>query len=227
LALNTARQAQLVQQQRQQQRVGYAVQASGMAEVAGVGTASGSRATYQAGSTLNAHERSSSSSSRTPDHLRAAGRHLHGMPASAGGSAAAMTAGQARPPRPPTGSPQAAQLSWAAVAAPAEQQQQQPPAQTAGPPGSVAGSTPPQTRLPAPQPAQSTGGQMRLVRPSWQKECVVCLDAPSTVLTLPCAHLTLCAPCAQLVLQRAAECPMCRTPVETQVMLPGRIVSSG
>jgi hypothetical protein len=90
----------------------------------------------------------------------------------------------------------------------------------------MSGSSASQTQQPGTQPAQSTGSPMRVVRASWQKECVVCLDAPSAVLTLPCAHLTLCAPCAEGVLQRAAECPMCRTPVETQVILPHRVMSS-
>jgi hypothetical protein len=106
------------------------------------------------------------------------------------------------------------------------QQQQRAQAQTAGPSSSVSGSSASQARAVTTELANSTGGQMRVVRASWQKECVVCLDAPSAVLTLPCAHLTLCAPCAQGVLQRAAECPMCRTPVETQVILPPRVMSS-
>ena len=40
-----------------------------------------------------------------------------------------------------------------------------------------------------------------------QRDCVVCLEQPRTVVFLPCAHLCVCLACsAQL-----SSCPICRT----------------
>lgn len=46
------------------------------------------------------------------------------------------------------------------------------------------------------------------------EECVVCMDAPATVLQRECGHTVLCVNCAfrvQIMFRRA--CPMCRAPI--------------
>jgi hypothetical protein len=68
------------------------------------------------------------------------------------------------------------------------------------------------------------------------KHCVVCLDAPRSVLLLPCKHLVLCGGCSSqmqrqvhvdLVMgdssRRQVLCPVCREPAAR--MLPGIILS--
>lgn len=44
---------------------------------------------------------------------------------------------------------------------------------------------------------------------SMSKECVVCLDAPSTVLLNPCGHAQFCGKCASVL----KICPVCRSNV--------------
>lgn len=68
------------------------------------------------------------------------------------------------------------------------------------------------------------------------KHCVVCLDAPRSVLLLPCKHLVLCGGCSSQMLRqvqvdlvvgdssrRHVLCPVCRQPAAS--MLPGIILS--
>jgi hypothetical protein len=53
------------------------------------------------------------------------------------------------------------------------------------------------------------------------QHCVVCLDAPRSVVLMPCKHAVLCQGCSQLMLQQArrevagglSRCPMCREQV--------------
>ncbi|KAG8944208.1 hypothetical protein FRC03_002136, partial [Tulasnella sp. 419] len=42
------------------------------------------------------------------------------------------------------------------------------------------------------------------------RSCVVCLNAPSTVLIQDCGHLCLCPTCSQRLLQLGSKCPVCR-----------------
>ena len=62
----------------------------------------------------------------------------------------------------------------------------------------------------------SPGG--KVPRPK-RVECVVCLDARAEVMLLPCKHTILCQTCAELVREGGKTCPMCRTPVEGEVMV--------
>jgi hypothetical protein len=43
--------------------------------------------------------------------------------------------------------------------------------------------------------------------------CVVCMDARSCILMLPCRHLCCCGPCFEVLQARSPECPMCRCEV--------------
>jgi hypothetical protein len=67
------------------------------------------------------------------------------------------------------------------------------------------------------------------------KSCVVCLDAPRSVLLLPCKHLALCEACTQQLQQHgtgsgdtqgaagggagsaAVSCPVCRVPATQHI----------
>jgi hypothetical protein len=51
------------------------------------------------------------------------------------------------------------------------------------------------------------------------KECVVCMEARSCVVQLPCGHLCCCEACTELLVSRAPECPMCRSQVTGYVVL--------
>jgi len=45
-------------------------------------------------------------------------------------------------------------------------------------------------------------------------ECCVCLAASATVAFSPCFHRCVCATCAQSVIKKTSECPLCCTPSE-------------
>ena len=53
------------------------------------------------------------------------------------------------------------------------------------------------------------------VTPSAQ--CCVCMDAPPTQAPLPCAHLCLCARCADSIMKSSARCPMCQTHMDKHI----------
>lgn len=42
----------------------------------------------------------------------------------------------------------------------------------------------------------------------------MCLDAPRTVLCLPCRHASLCADCFELVMEGDKKCVICRAKIE-------------
>lgn len=44
--------------------------------------------------------------------------------------------------------------------------------------------------------------------------CVVCLDAESTHLFIPCGHRCVCAADAELLRRQGGSCPVCRQHVE-------------
>ena len=43
-----------------------------------------------------------------------------------------------------------------------------------------------------------------------EEECVVCLDAVSTVVLLPCKHKCLCDKCYGVLKMQKVRCPLCR-----------------
>lgn len=43
-------------------------------------------------------------------------------------------------------------------------------------------------------------------------ECVVCMSDARDTLVLPCRHLCLCNPCAEVLRYQANKCPICRAP---------------
>ena len=45
------------------------------------------------------------------------------------------------------------------------------------------------------------------------RECVVCMSEPRDTTVLPCRHLCVCAPCADLMRMQTNKCPICRAPV--------------
>lgn len=40
--------------------------------------------------------------------------------------------------------------------------------------------------------------------------CVICLDAPKTLVIVPCGHYCLCKECAETLKSCASGCPLCR-----------------
>ena len=40
--------------------------------------------------------------------------------------------------------------------------------------------------------------------------CIICLDAPRSVVFLPCKHFVVCTACSKLVMASGALCPICR-----------------
>jgi hypothetical protein len=51
------------------------------------------------------------------------------------------------------------------------------------------------------------------------KECVVCMEARSCVVQLPCRHFCCCEACMELLRGKSQECPMCRTQVTEYIVL--------
>ena len=69
---------------------------------------------------------------------------------------------------------------------------------------------PPPSTIAPPTPADS---QVSLLTAS-SSECRICMERPVDSVLLPCAHSSLCFPCAQNVQQANNGCPICRTPIE-------------
>ena len=50
------------------------------------------------------------------------------------------------------------------------------------------------------------------------KLCVICMDADSTHVNVPCGHACLCQDCAELLdSKKTRECPTCRGPVSMRM----------
>lgn len=49
--------------------------------------------------------------------------------------------------------------------------------------------------------------------------CVVCMEQDRCVVLLPCSHMVLCAGCAPEVIKKTGACPICREPVQEQLMM--------
>ena len=52
-----------------------------------------------------------------------------------------------------------------------------------------------------------------------RNECVVCLDAPKTIVLIPCGHKCLCEACAEWI-EVGDPCPVCREKVAAKIALP-------
>jgi hypothetical protein len=53
------------------------------------------------------------------------------------------------------------------------------------------------------------------LKKSCQYECIVCMDAPRSVLLLPCKHLALCNECWQC--KEMKQCPCCRGLIDSAI----------
>ena len=53
----------------------------------------------------------------------------------------------------------------------------------------------------------------RLEQQDTEKACVICLEAPKTVLLLPCSHLCVCSNCSERA--ELVNCPLCRNDIES------------
>ncbi|KJE89972.1 hypothetical protein CAOG_01363 [Capsaspora owczarzaki ATCC 30864] len=43
-----------------------------------------------------------------------------------------------------------------------------------------------------------------------ERECLICCDAPTNAKLMPCCHACVCVACAQVMIQRHDNCPICR-----------------
>eukprot|EP00051_Salpingoeca_urceolata_P018592 m.262506 g.262506 ORF g.262506 m.262506 type:complete len:504 (-) comp19231_c1_seq3:53-1564(-) len=50
-------------------------------------------------------------------------------------------------------------------------------------------------------------------------ECVVCMSESRDTMVLPCRHLCLCNPCAEVLRYQANKCPICRAPFHSLLQL--------
>ena len=42
------------------------------------------------------------------------------------------------------------------------------------------------------------------------KECVICLTNEKDTIAKPCAHVSTCRECAEVIIQTNRQCPICR-----------------
>lgn len=84
---------------------------------------------------------------------------------------------------------------------------QGPPSPVRNPPREIQTSPPPRPHQQT--PAAAALGDM--LNDDTDYECIVCLDAPPQVIFVPCGHMKTCAACAEKLMKRHSECPLCRT----------------
>ena len=47
-----------------------------------------------------------------------------------------------------------------------------------------------------------------------ERDCIICMDQPSSITFRPCSHSVTCAACAKLIMNaKQPLCPLCRGPV--------------
>ncbi|XP_011270555.1 hypothetical protein CAOG_08893, partial [Capsaspora owczarzaki ATCC 30864] len=63
--------------------------------------------------------------------------------------------------------------------------------------------------VPGPPPAADENDGAR------ERECLICLSAPTTAKLMPCRHACLCTECATTLMQRNERCPVCRGHIES------------
>jgi len=50
-------------------------------------------------------------------------------------------------------------------------------------------------------------------------ECVICMSDARDTMVLPCRHLCLCNPCAEVLRFQANKCPICRAPFHSLLQI--------
>lgn len=50
--------------------------------------------------------------------------------------------------------------------------------------------------------------------------CEICMESPVGIVFQPCLHTVACAKCAEKIMARQNECPMCRAPLQAVMLLP-------
>lgn len=81
--------------------------------------------------------------------------------------------------------------------------------ESAGLPGTDSSAMPPQDRL-----ADSNGDAEQ------DEFCEICMESPLQTVFQPCLHSIACFQCAQKIMKRQNECPMCRTPLQAVLLKP-------
>lgn len=49
--------------------------------------------------------------------------------------------------------------------------------------------------------------------------CIICLDAPRSMIFWPCKHVVVCTACSKLVMASGALCPMCREVIADHALI--------
>lgn len=54
--------------------------------------------------------------------------------------------------------------------------------------------------------------------------CAICLESPTEIVFQPCLHAAACIACARKIMAKAQECPICRSPLQSALLLAGPIM---
>ena len=54
--------------------------------------------------------------------------------------------------------------------------------------------------------------------------CAICLESPTEIVFQPCLHAAACVACARKIMAKAQECPICRSPLQSAVLLVGPVM---
>lgn len=56
--------------------------------------------------------------------------------------------------------------------------------------------------------------------------CAICLEFPTEIVFQPCLHAAACVSCARKIMSKAQECLICRSPLQSAVLLVGPVMQS-